>query len=112
MGVVISAFALVLANTPLADGTQATSPSSDTTVHPDTPPGTILVPFGASGWRYVEGAHGIYQGFSAQGYNDSSWSLGLRPSFWFVPEIHYGDSANLSQYAGIAEAAIMAIYHL
>jgi hypothetical protein len=42
----------------------------------------------------------------------SSWSLGLQAYLWFVPEIHYGSYATLSQYAGFVETSITAVYHL
>jgi hypothetical protein len=42
----------------------------------------------------------------------SSWSLGLESFFWFIPELHYGDYADLSQYSGFLETSIAAVYHL
>lgn len=41
-----------------------------------------------------------------------SWSLGLQAYLWFIPEIHYGDSANLWGYGGFVETSIGAVYHL
>jgi hypothetical protein len=42
----------------------------------------------------------------------SSWSLGLQAYLWFVPEIHYGNYSELSQYSGFVETSIAAVYHL
>jgi hypothetical protein len=42
----------------------------------------------------------------------SSWSLGLQSFLWFVPEIHYGNYAGLSQYSGYVETSVAAVYHL
>lgn len=42
----------------------------------------------------------------------ASWSLGLQAYLWFVPELHYGSHADLSQYAGFVETSIAAVYHL
>jgi hypothetical protein len=42
----------------------------------------------------------------------SSWSLGLQSFFWIVPELHYGEYADLSQYSGFVETSIAAVYHL
>jgi hypothetical protein len=40
------------------------------------------------------------------------WSFGLQAYLWFVPEIHYGDSSNLSEYGGFVETSIAAVYHI
>jgi hypothetical protein len=40
------------------------------------------------------------------------WSVGVQGNFWFVPEIHYGDYASLSQYTGFVETSLSAVYHL
>jgi len=42
----------------------------------------------------------------------SSWSLGLQSFFWFVPEIHYGEYSDLTQFSGFVEASVAAVYHL
>jgi hypothetical protein len=41
-----------------------------------------------------------------------AWSVGIQANFWFVPEIHYGDYAYLTEYAGFVETSISAVYHL
>jgi hypothetical protein len=41
-----------------------------------------------------------------------SWSIGLQAFLWFVPEIHYGSSASLSDYGGFVETSVAAVYHL
>ncbi len=41
-----------------------------------------------------------------------SWSIGLQAYFWFVPEIHYGGSSDLSAYAGFVETSLAAVYHI
>jgi hypothetical protein len=40
------------------------------------------------------------------------WSVGVQGNFWFVPELHYGDYADLTQYSGFVETALSAVYHL
>ena len=40
------------------------------------------------------------------------WSLGIQANLWFVPEIHYGEYAGLTQYAGFVETSLAAVYHL
>jgi len=42
----------------------------------------------------------------------NSWSLGLQSFLWFVPEIHVGEYADLTQYSGFIETSIAAVYHL
>ena len=42
----------------------------------------------------------------------AGWSIGLQAFLWFVPEIHYGASAGLSEYAGFVETSIAAVYHI
>lgn len=42
----------------------------------------------------------------------ASWSIGLQAYFWFVPELHYGAYADLSQYGGFVETSVAAVYHL
>jgi hypothetical protein len=42
----------------------------------------------------------------------ASWSLGLQSFLWLVPELHYGEHADLTQYAGFLETSIAAVYHL
>jgi len=41
-----------------------------------------------------------------------SWSVGLQAFLWFVPEIHYGDFASLSDFGGFVETSVAAVYHL
>jgi hypothetical protein len=41
-----------------------------------------------------------------------SWGVGLQTNLWFMPEIHYGDYASLSQYGGFVETSLAAVYHL
>jgi len=70
---------------------------------------------GAYLMRYND--HGIISPFAKLGGGalwriTSSWSLGLQSFFWFIPELHYGDYADLTQYSGFLETSIAAVYHL
>jgi hypothetical protein len=42
----------------------------------------------------------------------SGWAVGLRPTFWFIPELHYGEYKSLTQYGGFVDAALTAVYHM
>ncbi|HPN03363.1 MAG TPA: hypothetical protein PK775_00590 [Rectinema sp.] len=42
---------------------------------------------------------------------DSSWSIGFKLNWWFVPEIHLGAYSNLTSYANFLEFSIGANYH-
>jgi len=71
----------------------------------------------AGGYLMRYDGHGIIDPFVKAGgaaywRATPSWSLGLQAYLWFVPEIHYGDYANLSQYGGFVETSIAAVYHL
>jgi hypothetical protein len=75
----------------------------------------VFTELGAYLMRYD--SHGIMDPFAKAGAGtywriNPSWSLGLQASFWFVPEIHYGDYTSLSQYGGFVETAVSAVYHL
>jgi len=41
---------------------------------------------------------------------DSSWSIGFKLNWWFVPEIHLGAFSNLTSYANFLEFSIGANY--
>jgi hypothetical protein len=41
-----------------------------------------------------------------------SWSLGLQSFLWLVPEIHFGEYSDLTQFSGFVETSIAAVYHL
>jgi hypothetical protein len=42
-----------------------------------------------------------------------SWGIGLKAALWFIPEIHYGNYyASQTEYGGIVETSIAAVYHL
>jgi hypothetical protein len=64
-----------------------------------------------------ENSNGIFDPFAKAGAGaywrvSPSWSVGLQASFWFIPEIHYGDYSSLSQYGGFVETSLAAVYHL
>jgi hypothetical protein len=64
-----------------------------------------------------ENGEGIFGPFAKAGVGaywrvSPAWSVGLRPSLWFIPEIHYGDYSSLNQYGGFVEASLTAVYHL
>jgi hypothetical protein len=40
-----------------------------------------------------------------------AWSLGGQLYWWFIPELHYGTSANLNRYGNFLEISIGALYH-
>lgn len=42
----------------------------------------------------------------------TGWSLGLEVNYWFVPEIHSGDYANLTRFGNFLETGLSAVYHL
>jgi|GEM_PF-268507 len=42
----------------------------------------------------------------------SGWSVGLKPTFWLIPEIHYGNYKSLTQTGGFIETSLSAVYHL
>ncbi len=42
----------------------------------------------------------------------ASWSIGILAYYWFIPEIHYGAYADLTQYGGFLEPSVAAVYHL
>lgn len=64
-----------------------------------------------------ENQQGIFDPFAKAGFGaywrvSSGWSLGIQPSFWFIPEIHYGKYSSLTQYGGFIDTSIAAVYHL
>jgi hypothetical protein len=74
--------------------------------------------FGEGGiYMMRENHEGIFDPFAKVGVGaywrlSSGWSVGLQPSLWLVPELHYGKYASLTQYAGFIEASLAAVYHL
>jgi hypothetical protein len=42
----------------------------------------------------------------------SAWSVGIQSYLWLVPEIHYGDYADLTRTGGQVEISAIAVYHL
>jgi hypothetical protein len=42
----------------------------------------------------------------------NSWSIGLEPYYWLVPEIHTGSSASLTRFGNFLEVSLSASYHL
>jgi hypothetical protein len=68
-------------------------------------------------YKYTDGSTGMIDPFLKAGgaaywRATSSWSLGLQTYLWFVPEIHYGSYADLSQFAGLVETSLAVVYHL
>jgi hypothetical protein len=64
-----------------------------------------------------ENQEGIFDPFAKAGVGvywriSSGWSIGIQPSFWFIPEIHYGKYSSLTQYGGFIDASLSAVYHL
>lgn len=74
--------------------------------------------FGEGGiYMMRENGEGIFDPFLKAGAGvyyrvSSSWSLGIQPVFWFIPEIHYGNYSSLTQYGGFIETSLSAVYHL
>jgi hypothetical protein len=74
--------------------------------------------FGEGGiYMMRENAEGIFDPFARAGIGaywrvSSGWSVGVQPSFWFIPEIHYGNWSNLTQFGGFIDTALSAVYHL
>jgi hypothetical protein len=76
---------------------------------------SVLAEAGVYMMRY--NSEGMFDPFAKAGASaywriTPSWGVGLQANFWFIPEIHYGDSSSLSQYAGYVETALAAVYHL
>lgn len=44
-------------------------------------------------------------------YISSSWSLGVKANWWFVPEVHLGAYSALNSYANFMEISVAAVYH-
>ncbi len=44
-------------------------------------------------------------------YINSSWSIGAKVNWWFVPELHFGAFGNLNSYANFLEFSAGATYH-
>ena len=44
-------------------------------------------------------------------YVGSSWSIGTKVNWCFIPEFHLGSSSNLNRYANFLEFSIGAVYH-
>lgn len=42
----------------------------------------------------------------------SGWSLGVEANYWFVPEIHTGDYADLTRFGNFLETGLIAVYHI
>lgn len=43
---------------------------------------------------------------------NNDWSAGLQAYYWFVPEIHTGEYADLTRFGNILEIGLLASYHL
>jgi hypothetical protein len=64
-----------------------------------------------------ENGEGIIDPFAKAGVGaywriSSGWSVGIQTCLWFVPELHYGNYASLTQYGGFVETSLAAVYHL
>ena len=42
----------------------------------------------------------------------NAWSVGVQAMYWFWPEIHTGDYADLTRYGNFLQTGILATYHL
>lgn len=51
-------------------------------------------------------------GLGALWQTGTGWSVGIQANYWFVPEIHYGEYADLTRYGHFLETGLIAIYHL
>lgn len=43
---------------------------------------------------------------------NNDWSLGVQFFYWFIPEIHTGEYADLTRFGNYLEASVFASYHL
>jgi hypothetical protein len=76
LGLAATAIAVTVAYAPISGVAQAMPAGSGSAARPDTPTGTVLVPYNATGWKYMQTAHGGVAGFESPSYNDSAWPTG------------------------------------
>ncbi len=50
-------------------------------------------------------------GIGLSRYINSSWSIGAKMNWWFVPELHIGTYSNLNSFANFLEFSVGATYH-
>jgi hypothetical protein len=66
---------------------------------------SIVNPAGMIG-PFAKAGGGVYWRVS------NSWSIGVQPYYWFIPEIHTSSYANLTRFGNVLEVSAAAYYHL